>query len=118
MHITIVNSESGDWTGLYINGKIKDQGHSISLRNFMEYLSKDGYPITIDSFRTLYAHEDWMEEMARLPDNLKDVILENEEYPIKGYVKCARCKSPMIAEEGMTHIFYGLICEDCVNELQ
>jgi hypothetical protein len=40
--IHLVNSEAGDWQGLYINGKLWREGHSLSVRDIVEAIMTEG----------------------------------------------------------------------------
>jgi hypothetical protein len=40
MHVGIFKSGECDWEGLYIDGTLKIEGHSISARDILEYLGK------------------------------------------------------------------------------
>lgn len=60
--LTLVDDEGGDWTGLYINGRLVHEGHSISGKQMLEILG-----IPFDNFEVPY--ED-MERMGRLPSDL------------------------------------------------
>jgi hypothetical protein len=38
-NFTFVNSEYGDWQGLYINGKLAAEGHNISARDVLDCIA-------------------------------------------------------------------------------
>lgn len=37
-HINFIHSESGDWEGMYIDGKLFDEGHSLNLKEVLRML--------------------------------------------------------------------------------
>jgi hypothetical protein len=62
---TLVSSSSGDWIGLYHDGKLITEGHSLSGREVLGLL---GFKVEEKE-----AQEDWLEERGNLPQLLKDV---------------------------------------------
>lgn len=38
--LTHVSVESGDWEGIYINGKLEVEGHSIAVSDFLSIISE------------------------------------------------------------------------------
>jgi hypothetical protein len=66
--VRYVTCESGDWCGLYINGKLVTQGHSIGTREILELLLDNVY-------LTEYTDAD-MEEMGNsFPSDESDLII-------------------------------------------
>jgi len=65
---TVVNGD--DWTGLYVDGKLVEQGHSISASDALR-IARDYKKI--ESVETLYADIDWLHDLGWLPDKLSDV---------------------------------------------
>ena len=63
-NIVIVNAD--DWEGLYIDGDLKTEGHSLSLQNVLDILKIH------TTFRYDVDYE-WLEEIGRLPKSLSDV---------------------------------------------
>ena len=63
--MVIVRSSSGDWEGLYINGKLKFEGHEIRREDLLEVLDID--------IEERDAEENWLENRGNLPEYLKDV---------------------------------------------
>jgi hypothetical protein len=61
----IVGSSSGDWYGLYRDGKLLTEGHSLDVE---EVLSLLGFDVSQKE-----AAEDWLEDRGDLPKKLKDV---------------------------------------------
>ena len=61
----IVSSSSGDWEGLYKDGVLVTEGHSISNRDIFANLGV--------SVQEKEAAEGWLEERGNLPKNLSDV---------------------------------------------
>lgn len=65
MKTNLVLYNNDDWVGLYSNGKLLDEGHSISLDQFCHYV---GIELTR---RT--ADDEWLTERGGFPDNIEDV---------------------------------------------
>lgn len=65
MNAAIVMSESGDWEGLYIDGFLVLEGHSLSARQVLEAMK---IPTTWRS-----APSDYFDNNSRLPERLKDL---------------------------------------------
>lgn len=61
--IKIVDGD--DWSGLYINGELKDEGHSLRVSEVLEIL---GFKV-----ETFEADYDWLEEMGSLPKKFSQV---------------------------------------------
>jgi hypothetical protein len=54
-----------DWEGIYIDGKLVREGHSIDSDDVLEALGID--------YVSRGVNQEWLEEMGSLPDNLSDV---------------------------------------------
>lgn len=61
--VTIVRAD--DWVGLYVNGRLAAEGHSLSEYHVLEALGINQESIECD--------QEWIEDMGNLPKNLKDV---------------------------------------------
>jgi hypothetical protein len=69
--ITIIGCESGDWEGLYVNGILHYEGHSIYARDFIDLIKKFKVFKDVECFEITDEH---MEELgASFPDDLRDV---------------------------------------------
>jgi hypothetical protein len=44
----VYDGVSGDWMGLYVGGKLVDEGHSLSLRNVLEELGFEVESFEVD----------------------------------------------------------------------
>jgi hypothetical protein len=67
--IKLVYSESGDWVGVYANGKLLHEGHDISPSMLLEVLGIEHDRMT--------ASGEWLgEEVAHLPEKWLDVPLD------------------------------------------
>lgn len=62
-HIVLITAD--DWQGIYVNGKLMDENHSLSLRMVLEILGVEFSDFTVD--------QEWMENHGHLPENLSDV---------------------------------------------
>lgn len=63
--ITIVSSSLGDWEGLYRDGHLLDEGHSLRLDKILELL---GFEVEEKE-----AAQDWLENEGSLPQDLEKV---------------------------------------------
>ena len=54
-----------DWEGLYVDGKLATQGHSLTIQDVLEHIG-------IGSV-TLWANEEWLIKRGSLPERLKQV---------------------------------------------
>jgi len=70
--VDIVHVVSGDWEGLYVNGKLYDEGHSIPLRIFKQVLS-DGWKSWED---VELVGAEWLVLEGGLPSELLDLYLK------------------------------------------
>lgn len=66
--ITIVDAD--DWMGLYIDGKCRRQAHNITIRDVLDYLEVD--------YTYGYVDLDWMGDRESLPEELSEIVLEEE----------------------------------------
>ncbi len=65
--MTIQLVSGGDWQGLYIDGVLKVQNHSLYACDVLDALEG------ILKVQYIEADEDWMAKVGQLPDKLKDV---------------------------------------------
>lgn len=77
INLTIISGD--DWEGVYKDGKLYVEGHSVQLIDVLDML-KDCGPITSINYKTEYPNMDWLNDMGSLPVNLKDVILYDDAY--------------------------------------
>jgi len=68
----MAGDEDGDWYGLYLEGEIVDQGHSVNLR---EVLAHFGYELEYKDVDGSYGRTG-----SYFPDNLADVNWAEEEW--------------------------------------
>lgn len=55
-----------DWEGLYLDGKLVEEGHSLDARMTLEAV---GYDV-----KTMEADAEWLTDRGRLPDKLDEVV--------------------------------------------
>lgn len=67
--IVIVNAD--DWQGLYINGVLKFENHSIDLDVFAKFAGVE--------LEEKWCNDDWLSERGRLPDRLDDVCFPHND---------------------------------------
>lgn len=74
---TIISISSEDWTGIYINGELIEEGHSINLYSFLKtVISKN---ICFGEMKLLnmndrYEEDFWNMLGYHLPENIQEVI--------------------------------------------
>jgi hypothetical protein len=74
MEVVFVSSPDGDWEGLYIDGKLVDQGHSLNPHSVAEKILLRIPGNVVD---TKEAAQDWLETEGYLPENLSEVVYAN-----------------------------------------
>ncbi len=62
--ITIVSSEDGEWKGIYINGKLEYEGHSIEYFDILDALQI--------SYTRKEVSNEWIDARGDLPENEKN----------------------------------------------
>lgn len=72
MELVIVNGD--DWEGLYINGVLVTEGHSISNRELAEAIIERLPRLNI-SYECKEADIDWLHDRGSLPEKLEKVKL-------------------------------------------
>lgn len=66
--ITFVSNDD-DWEGVYINGELAAEGHSISAQDLADVLSLE--------FQSIYVSNEWLgDEVGNLPENINDIPKE------------------------------------------
>jgi hypothetical protein len=68
--ITVVGHPGGDWEGLFVDGKLLCEGHRLEWWQVLDALKVE--------YATLEADEEWMYDVGRFPERLKDVKLNTE----------------------------------------
>ena len=59
-----------DWNGLYIDGKLEIENHSLSAYQALQTLSLNSHDFQLDQ---IVADEEWLEQKGCLPEELSDV---------------------------------------------
>jgi len=73
--ITIVCVESGDWVGLFVNGELFCDGHSLTDRDWTDVIERFGcFDQNVDSFEISDEHIESLG--ASFPKNLSDVKIK------------------------------------------
>lgn len=67
--VTRVHDEHGEWEGLYVDGTLVDEGHSLDTHDVLTILGKE-FEFEVDEVE---ANGEWMEENGRLPTKLSQV---------------------------------------------
>lgn len=79
MHIAVVRNHEGDWEGLYVEGKLVAEGHSIEIQDVFDAMKKASMLENIN-VEIIYDNERrWGEYLEifgnRFPDKFKDLGL-------------------------------------------
>lgn len=67
--VTLVSALSGDWVGLYVDGELRAQNHSLRARDVLRALGIE--------FQDFIAEERWMDREGSLPTNISDVVIDH-----------------------------------------
>lgn len=69
--VTIVGCESGDWSGLYVDGVLECEGHQIYERDYIELIRKYKVFKDVACFQITGEHMDSLG--SNFPNKLEDV---------------------------------------------
>lgn len=69
MKVNYVHDEGGDWAGLYIDGELIDENHSLYVGHVLEALESRGL-IEYEGFEV---NGDWMLDNGRLPEEFSEI---------------------------------------------
>lgn len=72
--VVIAIVDDGDWEGLYVNGELENQGHSIGSHGFIELINK--YK-TFESVESVYVTEEFVENLGGFPADI-EIVLDNK----------------------------------------
>lgn len=72
--IEVIHVRGDDWQGLYFDGKLAHEGHTLHLGQVLASITELNAPIV---YRVVYAYEDWLMDVGSLPDDLTDVPLRS-----------------------------------------
>jgi hypothetical protein len=75
--IRLVEVYADDWAGMYANGELIAEGHSLRLCDMIEWLSNKG-PVHIVSYDCRPANGSWLCDRGRLPVKLADVSYDED----------------------------------------
>lgn len=74
MNVRIIRVLADDWEGIYVNGILEEQGHSVAFGRLMQIIEHR----TVTHWVTLEVDPDWIEDEAgELPPRLEDCNLLN-----------------------------------------
>jgi len=71
MKITIVTSESGDWSGVYVDNKLRSEGHSVRYDELLDTIVLFKSQLTSWKGRTVC--DDFLSDTGSLPPNLSSI---------------------------------------------
>jgi hypothetical protein len=66
LDVKLVSTRSGDWEGLYIDGRLVHEGHEVRLRDFFDCV-KGSLPVTFGQRETSDVEEEHARNSGRLP---------------------------------------------------
>lgn len=69
MNVRYVSSSHGDWVGVYLNGTLYDEGHSIPVHTWLDLLSEVSEPATMQ----FEVDGEWLEDCGNLPEFFSDI---------------------------------------------
>lgn len=69
--VTIVDGD--DWQGLYLNGYLHHQGHSIPLHVVGDLVNYTAAGEGIHEWVNIEVDYEWMAEVGHLPNDIKDI---------------------------------------------
>lgn len=69
----VVKVTGDDWSGIYIDGKLVTEGHSIPFHDLMEVLTEH-VPTGIDYWTALDVDDKWLQNEGSLPPILREVV--------------------------------------------
>lgn len=58
-----------DWQGLYIDGNLVLEGHSLSIKSILDILNIKHHSVEVD--------DEWMQEEGRLPERIEDIVIKH-----------------------------------------
>lgn len=70
--IEVVIVDGGDWHGLYIDGELVEEGHSLCVSDVLRKVRDTRRPIA--SVETIEADQTWLEDHGFLPKHLSNVV--------------------------------------------
>jgi hypothetical protein len=76
--VKILNTQSGDWVGIFVDGKIIFQGHDINVISVLRWSEEYDFGYRDVEFKEINdKDEEYMYKAGRFPDSIKDL---NGEY--------------------------------------
>jgi hypothetical protein len=75
--VRLVEVYADDWQGLYANGKLILQGHSLRPSEILEWLAGYG-PLEVVSYDVRPANDEWLNDLGRLPEDLSEVSYDDD----------------------------------------
>lgn len=71
MDVVILNTQSGDWEGLYVNGKLISEGHTICRMGLLEMAEEHRF--TVADIRCMELEDEDEEDMESIGSFYKDI---------------------------------------------
>lgn len=69
--VTLVSDEGGDWEGLYVDGELLTENHSLSAWHILSELSQ----VFGFEFKSYEANGEWMYDVGHFPSQLDECII-------------------------------------------
>ncbi len=77
MNVKYVSSSHGDWVGVYLNGKLYDEGHSIPVHTWLDLLSEVAEENSANlSTMQFEVGGEWLESCGNLSEFFSDIPKE------------------------------------------
>ena len=76
----ILADNEDDWRGLYINGKLAAEGHSLPTKQILRLLRE----AKLNDYETRVVDADWLYELGNLPENISEVKWAPPPLPRRG----------------------------------
>ena len=70
--LSYVSSSNGDWCGIYVDGQLYTEGHSITVWEWLQIIKT----LLIDTTKEHEVDGDWLEEGGSFPQSFSDIPSE------------------------------------------
>lgn len=77
--IDVTFARGDDWEGLYVDGVLQQEGHSIPAHDILEWI-KDFGEVTISEYESREVNLSWLDDRGSLPHYLTEVVWGDEDY--------------------------------------
>lgn len=70
--VIVVNSSSGDWSGIYLDNELWAEHHSLHTQDWAELINNHH----LESVDVKEVSGEWLEECGNLPQRYQDIAME------------------------------------------